>query len=108
MSITPQNVIRHKDRLLTMAAELGNLSRACKLMEFSSDTFYRYQSAMITGSVEGTQAFSFSLDCAGQPVRRSVCHRYRASQRTAHTGVKHQLKGAASDGLHLHSPRFFH
>jgi transcriptional regulator of acetoin/glycerol metabolism len=31
--------------LLNLAAELGNVSRACKVMGFSRDTFYRYQSA---------------------------------------------------------------
>jgi len=36
-------VIKHKVGLLNLAAELGNVSRACKVMGFSRDTFYRYQ-----------------------------------------------------------------
>lgn len=43
MSSVPQNVIKHKVGLLNLAAELGNVSRACKVMGFSRDTFYRYQ-----------------------------------------------------------------
>ena len=52
MSSVPQNVIKHKVGLLNLAAELGNVSRACKVMGFSRDTFYRYQSAMESGGVE--------------------------------------------------------
>ena len=52
MSSVPQNVIKHKVGLLNLAAELGNVSRACKVMGFSRDTFYRYQSAMETGGVD--------------------------------------------------------
>ena len=52
MSSVPQNVIKHKVGLLNLAAELGNVSRACKVMGFSRDTFYRYQSAMSTGGVD--------------------------------------------------------
>ena len=37
---------------MNLAAELGNVSRACKVMGFSRDTFYRYQSAMANGGVD--------------------------------------------------------
>lgn len=52
MSSFQQNVIKHKVGLLNLAAELGNVSRACKVMGFSRDTFYRYQSAMESGGVD--------------------------------------------------------
>ena len=52
MSSVQQNVIKHKVGLLNLAAELGNVSRACKVMGFSRDTFYRYQAARETGGVE--------------------------------------------------------
>ena len=52
MSSVQQNVIKHKVGLLNLAAELGNVSRACKVMGFSRDTFYRYQSALETGGVD--------------------------------------------------------
>ena len=47
-----QNVIKHKAGLLNLAAELGNISKACKMMGFSRDTFYRYQAARDAGGVE--------------------------------------------------------
>lgn len=52
MSSVQQNVIKHKVGLLNLAAELGNVSRACKVMGFSRDTFYRYQSAMENGGID--------------------------------------------------------
>ena len=52
MSSFQQNVIKYKIGLLNLAAELGNVSRACKVMGFSRDTFYRYQSAVEAGGVE--------------------------------------------------------
>jgi len=52
MNSVQQNVIKHKVGLLNLAAELGNVSRACKVMGFSRDTFYRYQATVETGGVE--------------------------------------------------------
>ena len=46
-----QNAIKHKLGLLNLAAELGNISKACKMMGFSRDTFYRYQKAKESGGV---------------------------------------------------------
>ena len=47
-----QNVIKHKTGLLNLAAELGNISQACRIMGFSRDTFYRYQTARDSGGIE--------------------------------------------------------
>ena len=52
MSSVQQNVIKHKVGLLNLAAELGNVSRACKVMGFSRDTFYRYQAAVADGGLD--------------------------------------------------------
>ena len=43
MSTHPK-IIKHKIGLLHLAEELGNVSHACKVMGYSRDTFYRYQS----------------------------------------------------------------
>lgn len=47
-----QKIIRNKIGLLELARELGNVSKACKMMGVSRDTFYRYQEAMVSGGVE--------------------------------------------------------
>lgn len=47
-----QKIIKNKVGLLNLAEELGNVSRACKVMGFSRDTFYRYKSAVEEGGVE--------------------------------------------------------
>lgn len=47
-----ENVIRHKVGLLNLAEELKNVSRACKVMGVSRDTFYRYKQAVDDGGVE--------------------------------------------------------
>lgn len=52
MNSVTQGVIKHKVGLLNLAAELGNVSRACKVMGFYRDTFYRYKSAVEAGGVE--------------------------------------------------------
>src|SRR5258708_6102882 len=40
---TERKVIRHKVGLLELAKQLGNVSRACKIMGYSRDSFYRFQ-----------------------------------------------------------------
>ena len=45
-------IIKHKVGLLNLAEELGNVSRACKTMGLSRDTFYRYKAAVEQGGVE--------------------------------------------------------
>lgn len=48
---TNEKIIRHKVGLLNLAEELGNVSKACKVMGLSRDTFYRYKSAVEEGGV---------------------------------------------------------
>lgn len=40
---TTNPVIKHKAGLLNLAEELSNVSKACKIMGVSCDTFYRYR-----------------------------------------------------------------
>ena len=49
---TNQTIIKHKLGLLNLAEELGNVSKACKIMGLSRDTFYRYKDAVDAGGVE--------------------------------------------------------
>jgi transposase InsO family protein len=46
-----ERIIKNKVGLLNLAEELGNVSKACKVMGFSRDTFYRYKSAVEEGGV---------------------------------------------------------
>ncbi|SDP79529.1 helix-turn-helix domain-containing protein, partial [Desulforhopalus singaporensis] len=47
-----QRIVKHKIGLLNLAEELSNVSRACKIMGLSRDTFYRYKAAVEDGGVE--------------------------------------------------------
>lgn len=49
---TNNPIIKHKAGLLNLAEELGNVSKACKIMGVSRDTFYRYQESVEQGGVE--------------------------------------------------------
>ena len=45
-------IIKNKVGLLRLAQELGNVSKACHIMGFSRDTFYRYKAAVEEGGLE--------------------------------------------------------
>ena len=45
-------IVKHKVGLLNLADELGNISKACKMMGVSRDTFYRYKEAVNEGGVD--------------------------------------------------------
>lgn len=49
---TNDKIVKHKVGLLNLADELGNISKACKMMGVSRDTFYRYKEAVEDGGVE--------------------------------------------------------
>ncbi len=49
---TNNPIIKHKAGLLNLAEELGNVSRACKVMGVSRDTFYRYQELVDDGGLD--------------------------------------------------------
>ncbi|WP_444914154.1 IS481 family transposase [Microbulbifer sp. TRSA007] len=49
---TNDRIIKHKTGLLNLAEELGNISKACKMLGVSRDTFYRYKEAASSGGVD--------------------------------------------------------
>ncbi len=49
---TNDRIVKHKVGLLNLTDELGNISKACKMMAVSRDMFYRYKDAVNEGGVE--------------------------------------------------------
>ena len=49
---TTNPIIKHKAGLLNLAEELGNVSKACKVMGVSRDTFYRYKELADEGGLD--------------------------------------------------------
>ena len=52
MTHTNNPIIKHKVGLLNLASELNNISKACKVMGVSRDTFYRCQELVEEGGIE--------------------------------------------------------
>jgi hypothetical protein len=52
MNYVNERIIKNKVGLLNLAEELGNISKACKIMGFSRETFYRYHRARDEGGIE--------------------------------------------------------
>ena len=52
MNYSSERIIKNKVGLLNLAEELGNISKACKIMGFSRETFYRYHRARDEGGIE--------------------------------------------------------
>jgi len=46
------SIIKHKAGLLNLAEELGNISKVCKVMGVSRNTFYRYQELVDDGDID--------------------------------------------------------
>jgi transposase InsO family protein len=55
-----EKIIKNRVGLLALAEELGNVSRACKILGYSRDTFYRYKELRDEGGVESLREQSRS------------------------------------------------
>ena len=65
-------LIKSKLGLLGLAEELGNVSRACKYLGYSRDTFYRYKELFEEGGEEGLRELSRKIPNVKNRVEASI------------------------------------
>ena len=76
---TNNPIIKHKVGLLNLAEELGEVSKACKVMGVPHDTFYHYQELVGSGGI----------DAPINKTRRSPNIKNRASDATEQAVIAH-------------------
>lgn len=79
---TNNPIIKHKAGLLNLAEKLGNVSKACKIMGVSRDTFYRYQELAEEGGI----------DALINQSRRVPNRKNRADEATEHAVVNYAVE----------------
>lgn len=78
---TNNPIIKHKAGLLNLVEELGNVSKACKVMGVSRDTFHRYQELVEEGGIDSLVNQS----------RRTLNLKNRVDEQTEQAVIKHAV-----------------
>ena len=86
---TNNPIIKHKAGLLNLAEDLGNISKACKVMGVSRDTFYRYQELVEEGGI----------DALIDKNRRTPNLKNRVNEATEHAVIAHAIEQPAHGQL---------
>jgi hypothetical protein len=80
-------VIKSRLGLLGFAEELGNVSRACKYLGYSKDTFYRYKELFDEGGELALQDMNYRAPNVKNRIDRAIEEQFVAYANLTHGGV---------------------